>query len=487
LNTILTYDLGGSSLRVGLFDFGGNCLTLKQKGLSIAPDSDGGYIADPQLWWTTFCDLVAATLKEIKDSTISIKALCGGGMTRCQVFLDENGTCVFPAILWPDNRARKESTLLENLSGNEKRWSPINEYHTLSRVLWVKRNHPNQYGQTNQIIEPKDFINFKLTGQIASDRISLSRILNVSNMELDKELMENAEICPDLFPKLKWPWQLMGICRPLLAPLDMLESVPVFTGSMDTWCSVTGTGAGCRDIYNVSGTSEATGIITREKTWIKGLVTLPWGKDLYQVGGPSQVGGDALKWFSDILITEPGHNVDTLATRMVDHRRKDDAPLFIPYLRGERAPIWEEKARGVFWNLHRTHTQKDLIHAVMEGVGMAGRYLLETIFEDNPIQGRVIISGGAAKNDLWCQIKADILGLTLVRTKEAETGLKGAFILAMAGLGEITSIKQGQKQFIETDRIFEPDPQMVSTYNILYPHWKKASLSMLALHRDLHS
>ncbi len=487
MKTILTFDIGGSSMRTALFDLNGRLLGLNQNPLSMDIVAEGGCEADPDRWWSLFIELAADLVDGMKGQGISIEAVCGGGMTRCQIFLDENGIPLFPAILWPDNRSRQEAATLEKLAGREKRWSPINEYHTLSRVLWFKNNFSTQYNKTVAILEPKDYINFRLTGCKASDTISLSRILKPSNLALDNDLMEKAGIRPGLFPEIKWPWQLAGRCRAVPPRLDLLEDTPVFTGSMDTWCAVTGTGVSTGEIYNVSGTSEVTGLITREKIWRTGVVTLPWAKDVYQIGGPSQVGGDALKWLAEILIPDDKKGVETLARGAERHPRKTDVPLFIPYLRGERAPLWDGNARGVFWNMNREHTREDLTLAVMEGVGMANRYLLETIFEDAPVKGRVVISGGAAKSDLWCRIKANILGVPVVRKEAEEAGLMGAFLVAMAGLGRLDSIEQGQHRFVKTDRVFQPDTKMSKEFNRLYPHWRKASLAMLELHRDLQT
>ncbi|ACN16535.1 putative sugar (pentulose and hexulose) kinase [Desulforapulum autotrophicum HRM2] len=484
MDTILTFDIGGSSLKAALFDLDGKLLELERQSMSMEMTADGGYEQDPEAWWTCFVELFSRIIKTTK-ATINVRAVCGAAMTRSQIFLDKDARPVCPAILWPDSRALKEGAFLNKIAGDKKTWSPLNEFHTLSRVLWLKHNFRLLYDKTAVILEPKDYINFKLTEAFFSDKISLSRILRVSDMKPDRELMEKAGINPGLFPEMGWPWQVIGRCKKLPAPLDILENVPVVAGGMDTWCSVTGTSASEGYIYNVSGTSEVTGLITRERIWRQGLVTLPWGKNLYQIGGPSQVGGDALQWFSQIL--NPGQSglVEELSKRVETALRKKNAPLFIPYLRGERAPLWEDTAKGVFWNLHREHKAEDLIFSIMEGVAMANRYLLEIIFGKKFETSGMIISGGASKSDAWCQIKADVLDIPVVRTDEPETGLKGAFILAMKGIDRIESIRQGQDQFIGIRQIFEPDKKMANLYNRIYPMWKKTSLHMLKLHKDL--
>ena len=498
LETILTYDMGGSSLRVALFDLNGRCVDMERQALSMEMDSQGGCQADPDFWWESFVSLAGNLLTRAGAGT-RVRAVCGSGMTRSQVFLDHGGKPLFPAILWPDHRAGKEGRMLAGMADKGEYWSEFNAFHTFARILWFKATHPDLFFRTAVVLEPKDYINFRLTGKAASDRISLCRILTVQDLSPATGLMEKAGVPPSLFPKLLWPWQVVGNCPSLPAPLSRLVGVPVLAGGMDTWCAVTGTGALEGDIYNVSGTSEVTGLITREKVWREGLVTLPWGEGRFQVGGPSQVGGDAVKWMGELFTSmgrETGSALENgpdpagithLADLAEARPRGWDAPLFLPYLRGERAPLWDDRARGCFWNLRREHDGPDLVRAVMEGVAMANRYLLETLFQDRPFSGQVIISGGASKSDLWCRIKADVIGLPVVRRNTVEAGLTGAFILGLAAIGRIGSLDEGCRRIVETDQVFEPDPHGVLLYNRLYPHWKKVSLSMLAFHREMPS
>jgi len=486
VKTILTFDLGGSSLRLALFDSTGTILDLVRQPLIMEMNPDGGCEADPELWWRAFARMAGELLTR-NGEVSEIIAVCGSGMTRSQVFVDNAGNPVSRAILWPDHRAVREGEAIAEAAGPGRYWSEFNAFHTLARVLWLKHEHPASFDRVHRVLEPKDFINYRLTGQAASDRISLARILRESDLEPDGVLMEKIGICPGLFPELKWPWQTIGSCRNLTDALASLNGVPVMAGAMDTWCSVAGTGVFENEIYNVSGTSEVTGLITTEKIWRRGLVTLPWGDDRFQVGGPSQAGGDALKWLADLFTPGDTAGVAVLAGLAEETPRSADAPLFIPYLRGERAPLWDKHARGVFWNLNREHRRGDLVRAVMEGVAMANRYLLEVLLDGKSFDGRVILSGKAASSDLWCQIKADILGLPVVRRKVAEAGLAGAFFLAMRGAGKIRNLDEGYQRFTETDRIFTPDTGMAAMFDRLYPHWKKASLTLRTFHQDLQN
>ena len=486
MKSILTFDLGGSSLRLALFDLSGNMRDMIRQPLSMEMDSNGGCEVDPEIWWTAFVRM-AEELINRNGKVSGILAVCGSGMTRSQIFMDHSGTPVFPAILWSDHRAVREGEIIAELAGPGPYWGEFNAFHTLSRILWLKRRHPSIFDRVYQVLEPKDFINYRLTGQAASDRISLARVLRESDLEPDKALMAKIGLCPGLFPVFKWPWQPIGPCRDLTGPLAALNGVPVLAGAMDTWCAVTGTGVLENEIYTVSGTSEVTGRITAEKQRRKGLVTLPWGEGRFQVGGPSQAGGDALKWLADLFLPGDPKGVPRLAREASDQPRSFDAPLFIPYLRGERAPLWDNHARGVFWNLNREHRRTDWVRAVIEGVAMANRYLLERLFDGRPFNGRVILSGKAASNDLWCQTKADVLGLPVVRRKVEEAGLAGAFILAMRGIGRINTLDEGCEKFVSTHRSFYPDTDRAALFDRLYPHWKKASLTLLSFHQDLQT
>jgi xylulokinase len=261
---------------------------------------------------------------------------------------------------------------------------------------------------------------------------------------------------------------------------------------MDAWCGAMGIGAVRAGLaFNASGTSEVFGVVASTYRESEGLVTQPWGKGLFQIGGPSQAGADCLAWYYEAIEgKEAGLGYGQLIKGLREQKRQPEPVLFLPYLRGERTPLWEPDARGLLLGLNRLHTRVDFIWAILEGVVFSNRQVLDLAVKgDHKIVREVRITGGAVEADTWCQIKADILKLPLVRTQGKEAALLGAAMLAMIGLGEYADIIECQERLVRVERVFEPRRDPAKFYDRLFERWLDAQRALLpvtqALTRDV--
>ena len=271
--------------------------------------------------------------------------------------------------------------------------------------------------------------------------------------------------------------------KDLPSPFHRLAGVPVVVGSMDGWCCTLGVGANRPGFaYDIAGTTEVVGMIARNATVVPGLVTLPWGDDLFQIGGPTQAGGDCLTWFTEAFWCRqdgPGKGVADMVKLLEQGTCAPSTMVFLPYLAGERTPIWDPEARGVFFGVNRRHTALDFLRAVMEGVAYAVRHILDLAAGgvSDPIQ-EVRIAGGGAHLDIWCQIKSDITGWDIVRTSQKEVGLFGAALLALQGLGIYTDRETLQAEFVREEKRFSPDTRHESRYAALYRIYRSLSADL---------
>jgi xylulokinase len=208
-------------------------------------------------------------------------------------------------------------------------------------------------------------------------------------------------------------------------------------------------------------------------------VTLPWGDGLYHLGGPSQAGADCAAWAAELLGVP-----DTAA--LIDIAAQGDGRggklLFLPYLTGERAPLWEPAARGVFLGLHRDHGPPALARAVLEGVAFANRDLLSRA--DAPYD-ELVICGGGARSDLWCQIRADVLGVPVLRGDVTEPGLLGAAACAWAGLGRYATLAAAQLAMARPARRFAPGADWQRAYDALFVQFRRLQELSVPLTIDL--
>ena len=494
MDLILACDLGGTSLKGALVTFEGRIKA--SQAVSFQPpamDGRGFSELEPEVWWTEFLGLTDRLLAAPEVLPDRVAGVCLCGLTRTQVFLDREGRSVRPAISWADGRAQDQARRIIALARNQgpasQTFGPINAFHTLARLLWLKEEEPESFGRVEKVLEPKDFLNFRLTGLAAGDNISLARLLNVPKRAFCRELLAGLDLDPELIPPLLDPWEKLGRVGPgLPPPLDRLAGTTVFVGGMDAWCGCLGTGAlKPGRAYNVSGTSEVLGLVVEKYRESRGLVSLPWGPGLFQIGGPSQAGADCLAWILEVLQGgTSGRAVEEALEGLGSPPRDRQPVLFLPYLRGERAPLWEPEARGALVGLDRGHGRADFLWSVMEGVAMANRQVLESVTGGWTEAGdQVRISGGAAESDLWCQVKADVLARPVVRTEVREAGLLGAAMVALRGLGRFTGLDQAQENLVRVERVFSPNEGRAAFYDRLYPKWREAQQLLLPLTRHL--
>jgi xylulokinase len=185
--------------------------------------------------------------------------------------------------------------------------------------------------------------------------------------------------------------------------------------------------------------------------------------------GPTQSGGAALEWFSDVLRITPGQ-VCTLASQSSP---SDAVPLFLPHLEGERAPVWDESSRGVFARMDSRSGGPEMARSVMEGVSFSARWVFEALQQSSGESVSVAnIGGGGARSDVWCQIRADALGFPLRRAAVPDTAALGAAILAGLGCGMMTNLREAVRELVTFDRIFQPQAAHRGYYDEKFGHFR---------------
>lgn len=447
MDAVLAIDLGGSSLRVALLGRDGSTLA------SAARAHHTGEEADPAAWWEMLLEATAELPRA------HVVAIIPGGFGRSQVLVDADGAPVRPAQCFPDSRAGAEAVLLAEAARGT--WGEMTAFHPLARLLWVKRHDPAAFARARHVLTPKDWLVLRMTGRVAADRISSAWALDRRGHRRSLSLFYRAEFDAGLLPQLHEPWEVVGRC----VNLPGFDGVPVLAGALDTWCASLGVGAAAPgDAYLISGTTDAGGVLTEEATEAEGLVTLPWGHGLFHTGGPSGAGADCLDWLAGILGQPDAASVVALAEHAVTL-----APLlFLPALAGERAPSWSAASRGGFVGLDRKHGPAELARAVLEGVAFADRDLLGGLPFD-----RLFLGGGGARSDLWCQIRADVVGCGVTRAASEQPGLLGAALVGWTALGHFADLPAAQAALAQGGDSFRPDSTQFSRYQRLFEGFKE--------------
>jgi xylulokinase len=494
MTLVLACDLGGSGLRAALIDEAGEVVALRAVPLPPRPGVQGVAEMAPGSWWDAFVQATGDVLADAAASG-SIAAVAITAFTRSQVFLGRDGQPVRPAILWGDTRAVSiVADLQARMPMSHPETSRLNAFHPLARLYWLQQNEPDSLARTSHLIEPKDYLNFRLTGVIASDHISQARLRAAATPDgAGTDLFAALGLDTGIVPPLRSPVSITGHGLPdLPASLQRLRGKPVITMAHDSWASVVGLGAMRSGFgYNLSGTTEVLGVIGAEPAEAEGLLTVDWSgrtgeaATAWQLGGPSLCGGDTLAWLVELMGGSPD-GVGAALERLTAGQRSQRPVLFLPFLNGERTPFWNPGLRGSFLGLDRSHRAVDFAWSALEGVAFVNRLVLERA---EAATGRPIaelrFGGGGAANAIWRQIKADVLGREVTTVAGDEHGLSGAAIIARTALGAFRNLDSAQEALVRIAHRSGPRPAASAAYDKLYPLFVEATAVLAPLQQRL--
>lgn len=461
-DVVLCADLGTQSLRVGAVTAQGALKACARVPIAAVEPHPGWSIVDPEHWWSAFAETTADVLARLEQRH-PVRGVCVCGPTRSQVLVDRGGRPLGPALLFRDRRAVEEAADVARyfVAGNPA--DAITPFHPLARLAWFARREPALFDRVDAVLEAKDFLNLRLTCARTADTVTYSRFdtLHASQRPLPDWLAR----CVDLLGLRRVsPWSAVGAIAAREAPFDRLDGVPVFAGTVDTWAAAVGSGViRAGQGYDVGGTSEAAGLITGTRVIVPGLVSLKWGERVHQVGGPTQAGADCAAWCHRTFRVTGG--LARAVERAGSLAPDDDRPLFLPYLDGERAPVWRADVRGSFDGVTRAHDADDFLWSVLEGVALAVRDIVSRAVEGaaEPL-AHVRVAGGGARSNAWCQMKSDVLRVPVMRSAQPETGLIGAAIAAAVGLRWHPTLAAAVDAMCAVDRVFEPRAALAQLY-----------------------
>ncbi len=508
MSVVLACDLGGTSFRAALYDAQGQ--VWAEHALPSPADLAGAPVGhseiDAPAWWDILVALADALAAQAPEPFATVRGIAICGVTRTQILLDEAGAVLRPALTWRDTRAVPDiEALCARLPQDHPELAQINAFHPLARLDWLRRHEPAVLARARSVLEPKDYLNYRLTGVRASDPVSMARLRaaaaagapagSATAGKTQPGLLAAAGLDDGLVPPLRAPAQAVGpVCQGLPGALGRLAGVPVFCCANDTWAAVAGLGAlRAGHAYNISGTTEVFGVIADVASGTAppraaGLMTVDWGERLHQIGGPGQNGADTMAWLLDLL-QEQAAGRDGMAARvqaLLAAPRDPQPLLFLPYLQGERVPYWDADLRGAFIGLNRRHGAGDLAWAVLEGVGFLNRLVLE---RGEAVLGAAVseirFGGGAAANAAWCQVKADICGRPVSVGAAREPGALGAAVVAWTGLGYFDTLAAAQDSVVRVAHRYLPDPARERHYDALYGQYRAAEQALAPVSRAL--
>jgi xylulokinase len=455
-------DVGTTSVKAALFSLDGAVVRSWASQYPTHRPSPGHVEQDPRNWTSRIEAGLSALCEGLPDGSIVGLGLCS--QVNTHVFVDEHGTALMPAILWQDGRCAVEAAELDAQIGLADRlewWGapmPVDASHVLSRIAHVRRHHPDVWARTRWVMSPKDYCIFVLSGEAVADPLSSFGVVD-GTLRYIPQLIARVGDAAERLPPLRPITGQAGVVKPGIAG----EGLPVTNTAMDAWTGLVGAGASRDgDAVYLSGTSEVGAIVSGTRTPTPGVIAFPKCEGIVLHAGPTQAGGASVEWLSRMI----GRTAEEISTLAAHANLARPAPVFLPHLQGERAPLWDINARASFSGIDGSMGQPEFARAVLEGVAYSVRLLMDSLERSAGCKvSSMKHAGGGARSDVWCQIRADVLQRRLERVAYLDSGVLGAAMLAGVGNGLFGNIAQAAAAMVNVERVFEPDATQVTRHD----------------------
>ncbi len=436
---------------------------------------------DPALWWHATLESVRQVVIKTGVNSTSVKGIGLTGQMHGLVLLDENGEVLRPAILWNDQRTGEQCDTIRRKLGKGKliqiTGNDALTGFTAPKILWVQENEPDIWKRVRNILLPKDYIRYKLTGEYASDRAGGAGtiLFNLAERDWSLEMLSALDIPAEYMPKTYEGTDVTGTLSPSVATeLGLPARIPVYGGGGDQAAAAVGTGAVKEGVVSISLGTSGVVFATTDNPFIE-----PEGRlhafchsvpGKWHLMGVMLSAAGSLRWHRDTFA--PGTDYDTLLEPAGDVPAGSDGLFFLPYLTGERTPHPDPLARGAFVGMTVRHDFPHLTRAVLEGVSFGLRdsfELMKSTGLENISQVRV--TGGGARSPLWRQILADVFGAEIVTVNTEEGAAYGAALLAGTGANVFPSVETACEKTIQITGSTSPGADQ-KTYEEFYPLYR---------------
>jgi xylulokinase len=464
-DAVFAIDLGTTEVKVGVISLAGDLLGSARARYPLRVDEAAGIAEqDANDWWGAIVAASRAALAEAglapptRPGAPSIVAVAFDGHGPSLVATDRAGNPVAPVVTWLDRRPAAELARLEATTGL-RGWS----LGVLPAALWLERAAPEAARRARWYLNSWEHLGLRLSGRAA---LSLTPGQPVA----DPAALEEAGLAARKIPApIAVGAVLDGLRSDPAAELGLPAGIPVVAGHVDAFASFNG--AGLRDpgdAIDVGGTAGGFGVYTERPYPLPGLFSSPAPMPgLWSVGGAMAATGRALDWFRDAVLRD-GTSTADLLTEAATVPPAADGLVFLPYLAGERSPLWDPAARGAFVGLTLTHGRPHLVRAILEAAALAIRHIAVPLPGAGVAVRAMVVCGGPAQSPLWNQLKADITGFTVEVPRILETAVVGSAVAGAVAVGAWPDLRSGIDGMVQIDQVLVPRPEHREVYDRLF-------------------
>ena len=473
---LLGIDVGTSGCRAALFDESGGAVCQTFEGYGVNYPKNGWAEQDPDVWWAAVCRAVSRAMSESGTAPCMVDGIGIGGQSWSAVPVDGGGRALRETPIWMDTRAQDVCDDLNNTVGNERIFkfcgNPVKPNYTFPKILWYKKHERELYDKTDKILQSNGFIAFRLTGEVSQDlsqgygHFCFDMEKGVFDLDFCREMGVKPSLLPEIFPCS----HIIGrTTREAASLCGLAEGVPVVAGGLDAACGTLGAGViEAGETQEQGGQAGGMSICTDRCVTDPRLITsfhVTPGRWLLQ--GGTVGGGGVCKWMRGSLCgSETGFGeMDEMAEKIPPGC---EGLVFLPYMAGERSPVWDPYAKGVYYGLDYSKTKAHMIRAGLEGVAFSLRHNLETAGETGVAVTELRAMGGSANSLLWTQIKSDVTGKRITVPSSDTATTLGAALLAGVAVGAYAGFKEAVERTVSVVRTHEPNRENSGIYGETY-------------------
>ena len=494
--TYLAIDVGTGSVRAALVDANGAIVRLAAREHEQIVPRYGWAEQRPLDWWNGAVQAIREVLAAEPGAARHIAAICACGQMHGTVLIDADGELTRNAApLWNDKRATAQVETFRaryRATGDPHAYlprtaNPPTPAWPAFKLQWLRDHEPAAYERAATVFMPKDYVNFRLTGERACDwsDASMTFLMDPKTRGWSAAMLDELGLDGRKLPPIRAPHELLGhVTRAAAAATGLREGTPVLVGAADYPASVLGSGV-CEPglASDITGTSSIITVIADAPMLHPEVSNVATCEGLWGRFTLLDSGGDAMRW-ARRAFHENTLSYDAVARKAAEAPVGAEGLFFLPYLSGERFGP-HPNSRAQFFGIAARHGLGHLHRAVLEGVAFGVRRHMAMIQPAGVAIERLVAASGGAKAALWLDIKASMYRTPILVPAEVECGVIGCALLAATAHGQFASLGDAVRRFVRFEREVQPDPRAADVYDRMMPIFERLYVQSQSLYDEL--
>ena len=481
---VLGLDLGTTSIKAVLFEPTGKLIAEAEEMVKTNYPHPGWAEQEPKQVEQAAVQAVIRAVKQAKAAKEEIIAAGFSAAMHSLICLDDQVEPISPMIIWADGRSSKQAEHLMKTNGLDifqRTGTPIHPMTPFLKLCWMKDTGYAAYKKARYFMSMKEYLIYRWFGKrwIDYSMAAATGLLDIKKLQWDEEALQIAGVKEEQLSEIVPPTTVFTTMDEAVAEtLGLPSSIPFVIGAADGQLANLGSGAIAPLEANISvGTSGAIRQFVSGAPVNKKMETFtyPFTAETSIIGGPTNNGGIVLQWLKEIIEFKGTH--EELLAGVEDIPIGSEGIIFLPYINGERAPLWNEQAKGNFFGLRVGHRKEHLTRAVLEGIAFNIYQISKSLERVAGAPKKISVNGGLSKSNLWVQIMADVFGKNIHVSNTHHNAAWGAAWTALVGTGRAKAFED-IRQSLPPEKVVKPNMEHHQLYLEIYTKYKELATSL---------